>query len=70
MVETRDGAFGEGPALAQFVPVTLTLPRGAWRAQAIDSAGANLHPVPVVTVTDSKLSTVLQGAALSYSLTR
>jgi hypothetical protein len=70
MTETAGNAFGEGPALAQFVPVTLTLPRGAWRAQALDSAGANLHSVPVVTATDSKLSTVLQGAALSYSLTR
>ncbi|HWZ91470.1 MAG TPA: hypothetical protein VNW92_21560 [Polyangiaceae bacterium] len=70
VVETGGNAFGDGPALAQFVPVTLTLPRGAWRAQALDGAGARLHSVPVVTAADSKLSTALQGATLSYSLTR
>ena len=63
-------ALGDGPALAQFVPVTLSLPRADWHAEALDSAGASVHPVPVVSTTDSKLSTRLQGAALSYAITR
>ena len=63
-------ALGDGPALAQFVPVTLSLPRAAWRAEALDASGASVHPVPVVTSTDSKISTTLAGAALSYAITR
>ena len=67
---TSVGNLGAGPALAQYVPVTLRLPRGLWRAEALDAAGAPLHPVPVVTTSESTLSTTLQGAALSYSITR
>ncbi|HTA90378.1 MAG TPA: hypothetical protein VK745_12400 [Polyangiaceae bacterium] len=65
--KTTVGPFGDGPVLAQFVPVTLSLPRDAWHAEAL---GAITHPVPVTTTTDSKLSTVLQGATLSYAITR
>ncbi len=64
---TAVGPFGDGPVLAQFVPVTLSLPRDTWRAEAL---GASTHPVPVTNTTDSKLSTVLQSATLSYALTR
>jgi hypothetical protein len=62
--------LGDGPALAQFVPVTLSLPRAAWRAEALDASGASVHAVPVVTSTDSKISTTLAGAALSYAISR
>ncbi len=68
--KTNISALGDGPALAQFVPVTLTLPRDSWRAAALDTSGANVHSVPVVTTTDSKLTTAFQGAALSYAITR
>jgi hypothetical protein len=64
------GPLGAGPALTQFVPVTVTLPRDAWRADALDATGAPSHSQAVLTATDSKLSTSLQGAAVSYSLTR
>jgi hypothetical protein len=64
-------APGEGPVLAQFVPVTLTLPRDAWHADALDATGEVAHAVPVVATTaTSKLTTALQGAALLYSITR
>jgi hypothetical protein len=46
------------------------LPRDSWRAAALDASGASVHPVPVVTTTDSKLTTAFQGAALSYAITR
>jgi hypothetical protein len=68
--KTNVTALGDGPALAQFVPVTLTLPRDNWRAAALDTSGASVHSVPVVTTTDSKLTTAFQGAALSYAITR
>lgn len=68
--KTSVGPLGEGPALAQYVPVTLSLPRGAWRAEALDAGGAPAHAVPVITTSESKLTTALQGAALSYSITR
>ena len=68
---TAVGALGEGPALAQYVPVTLTLPLGTWRAEALDARGASVHSVPVVVAgSESTLSTTLQGAALSYAITR
>jgi hypothetical protein len=63
-------ALGDGPALMQFIPVTLTLPRDTWRADALDSTGAPAHAVPIITTTTSKLTTALQGAALSYAITR
>jgi hypothetical protein len=68
--KTTIGPLGDGPALEQFVPVTLSLPRDTWHAEALDATGANAHPMPIVTSTDSKLSTTLQGAALSYAITR
>ncbi|HET7543270.1 MAG TPA: hypothetical protein VFK05_25525 [Polyangiaceae bacterium] len=58
----------ETVALAQYVPVTLTLPRGAWHAEALDSAGAPVHSV---TVRDGRqFSTEVRGAALSYAFSR
>jgi hypothetical protein len=72
--QTRDpgtvGPLGAGPALTQFVPITVTLPRDAWRCDALDATGAPSHSQAVVTAADSKLSTSLQGAAVSYSITR
>jgi hypothetical protein len=70
ITDASSGALGNTPALAQFIPVTLSLPRDAWRAEALDVTGASMHSVAIVTTTDSKLSTTLQGAALSYSITR
>jgi hypothetical protein len=64
------GPLGDGPALAQYVPVTLTLPRAAWHAEALDDSGASVHPVPIATANDSKLATTFEGAALSYAITR
>jgi hypothetical protein len=64
------GPLGAGPALVQFVPITVTLPRDAWRSDALDATGAPSHAQPIATAADSKLSTSLQGAAISYSITR
>ena len=64
------GPLGAGPALTQFVPITVTLPRDAWRSDALDATGAASHSQAVVTAANSQLSTSLQGAAVSYSLTR
>ncbi len=61
---------GAGPALAQYVPITVRLPRDAWRADALDAAGQPLHGVAVVTAVESTISTAYQGAALSYAFTR
>ena len=60
----------DGPALAQYVPFSVTLPRAAWRADALDAAGRPVHPIAVVNAAGSKLSTSYQGAALSYAFTR
>ena len=62
--------LGAGPALAQYVPFTLGLPPAAWRAVALDSAGAPTHGVSVTTARQSKIATTLQGGALSYAITR
>jgi hypothetical protein len=72
--QTRDtgvvGPLGAGPALAQFVPITITLPRDAWHSDALDATGAPSHSQAVVTAADSKLSTSFEGSAISYSITR
>jgi len=57
-------------ALAQYVPITVTLPRDAWRAEALDAAGTPTHSLSVVNGAESKISTAYQGAALSYAFTR
>ena len=63
--------LGAGPALAQYVPITLSLPRDAWQVSALDATGTPLHSLTVTTVkNESKFSTALQGAALSYAITR
>jgi len=62
--------FAAGPALAQYVPITVTLPRAAWHADALDAAGQPAHAIAVVSATESKISTAYQGAALSYAFTR
>ena len=63
-------ALGDGPALAQYVPITVTLPRAAWRAEALDATGKPAHALPVVNARESQISTTFQGAALSYAITR
>ncbi|MEP7049216.1 MAG: hypothetical protein ABJB12_02640 [Pseudomonadota bacterium] len=64
-------ALGEGPALAQYVPVTLRLPQAAWIAAALDTAGSPVHSVSVSTAGDeSKISNAIGDAALSYAITR
>ena len=68
--ETSLDSFGAGPALAQFVPVTLTLPRDNWHAAALDGGGVSTRSVSVTTATNSQLTTTLADAALSYALTR
>lgn len=63
--------LGAGPALAQYVPITLGLPRDAWRVDALDATGTPVHTLPVTTVNgETKLSTAFEGAALSYAITR
>jgi hypothetical protein len=59
-----------GPALAQYVPLSVTLPRGAWHADALDAAGKPTHAMAVVNAAESKFSTTYQGASLSYAFTR
>lgn len=39
--------WGSGPTMAEFVPLTVTLPRGSWRAQALDGAGAPRAELPL-----------------------
>jgi hypothetical protein len=68
--ERPPGQTANEVALAQFVPVTVTLPRDAWHAAALDAAGAPTHSITVVTAAESKISTAYQGAALSYAFTR
>ena len=67
---TGGAPFGAGPALAQYVPLTVTLPRAAWHADALDAAGKPTHAVAFVNAAESKLSTTYRGAALSYAFTR
>jgi len=57
-------------ALAQYVPITVTLPRAAWHADALDAAGAPTHSLTVENGAESKISTAYQGAALSYGFSR
>jgi len=66
---TRPGSDG-GPALAQYVPVTVTLPLATWRAEALDAAGAPRRSIAVVHAGESKISTSFRGAALAYAFTR
>jgi len=65
---TQVGPLGEGPALAQYVPFTLTLPSGTWAAQALDSAGRPMRTQ--VLTTGKRFSTTFEAAALSYAFTR
>jgi hypothetical protein len=67
---SENAPFGAGPALAQYVPVTITLPRAAWHADALDAGGKPLHSVPVSNAEKSQISTAYPGAALSYAFTR
>jgi len=39
-------AWGKGPALAEAVPATVTLPGTGWKAQALDGAGAPKAAIP------------------------
>ena len=39
--------WGQGPVLIESVEGTLTLPKGHWRAWALDAAGAKSQAVPV-----------------------
>jgi hypothetical protein len=57
-------------ALAQYVPISVTLPRGAWHADALDAAGKPTHSLAVVNAGQSKVSTAYRGAALAYAFTR
>jgi len=57
-------------ALAQYVPVTVTLPRDTWRAEALDAAGAPTHVLAVINTAQSKVSTEYSSAALSYAFSR
>jgi len=63
-------AAAPAPALAQYVPVSVTLPRDTWRAEALDAAGKPLRTLPVLNERGSKISTTYAGAALSYAFTR
>jgi len=58
-------------ALAQYVPVTVNLPPDAWRAEALDAAGAPTHALAVTNAAvHSQVSTEYSGAALSYAFSR
>jgi hypothetical protein len=47
--DTRTGltSWGHGPALAEYVPLTVTLPGAAWRAERLDPTGAPAAEIPV-----------------------
>lgn len=62
--------LGGGPVLAQYVPLTVALPASAFGAAALDATGEPSHAVTVSTAGESKLTTSLQSAALSYAITR
>ena len=55
-------------ARAQYVPLTVTLPRGAWHANALDAAGAPEQSLPVID--GNRISTDFRSAALAYAFTR
>ncbi|HYP99988.1 MAG TPA: hypothetical protein VER96_15035 [Polyangiaceae bacterium] len=57
-------------ARAQIVSATVTLPRDAWRAVALDASHAPGHPITVENATVSKITTDHQDPALSYAFTR
>ncbi|HKO48210.1 MAG TPA: hypothetical protein VJV79_10830, partial [Polyangiaceae bacterium] len=61
---------GAGATLAQYVPISVTLPRSAWQAHALDAAGNPVQPLVVVHAAKSKVATTYAGAALSYAFTR
>jgi len=61
----------DGPALAQYVPVSLSLPAGTWHATALNGAGAALRQLPVTAGSAKPVFTTSPDAhALSYLLTR
>ena len=68
--EAAHSGLGTGPALAQYIPLTVTLPRAAWRVEALDTTGSAVHAVAIENGATSKLSTTFRGAALSYAITR
>jgi hypothetical protein len=47
--DTRTGltSWGHGPAVAEYVPLTVTLPGAAWRADRLDPTGATAAEIPV-----------------------
>jgi hypothetical protein len=59
-------------AQVQYVPVTVTLPRGTWRAFALDAYRGPMHAVVVDNAAQSKFSTepIEQHPAQSYALVR
>jgi len=63
-------SLGTGPALAQFVPVTVSLPGTGWQAAALDATGAPFRSLPVSRSNPAQLTTLYPSAALSYSITR
>ncbi len=61
------GDWGEGPTLAEPVPLTLTLPGGGWQAHALDGQG---QVVSEITMVGSRLTTDPAHASLWYLITR
>ena len=67
--ETRTGVteWGEGPTLAEPVPLTVTLPGTGWRASALDGGGRRRAQVPMNC---GSLKTVAAHATLWYLIER
>jgi hypothetical protein len=67
--ETRTGVteWGEGPTLAEPVPLTVTLPGTGWRATALDGSGRRRAQVPM---SGAALKTAGVHATLWYLIER
>ena len=59
--------WGEGPTVAEPVPLTVTLPGSGWRARALNGTG---QPVAEVAMAQSQLTTAAAHATLWYLITR
>jgi hypothetical protein len=64
----RFDSLGQGPPLAQYVPLSLSLP-GRWQASALDLRGAPTRVIAVSGDHDSEVRLPAEARALSFLLT-
>lgn len=59
-----------GPALAQYVPISVTLPADRWSVRALDANGSPIRTLPALKEPDFQFSTQFESATLAYAITR